>query len=106
MYFMHVTRLRRTKVNDWSKDAKWKRVGNYIREDILMGIDGISRKMLLGAGLSVPQIQALLEQVKLDLRNPNIRCCLPLCVLPPVLGTRLSCLFSFLLFSLHFWGGC
>lgn len=44
------------KMNDWSKGTEWRHVGRYIREDILMGMDGISRKMLLGAGLSVPEI--------------------------------------------------
>lgn len=94
---MRVPRLTRTKVNDWPTDAKWRRVGRYIQADILMGINGISHKMLLGAGLSVPKIQTFLEQVKQDLRNPNIRCCLPLYVSVPCPMPLSLLLFSFLL---------
>ncbi|KAH6646103.1 hypothetical protein BKA67DRAFT_583241 [Truncatella angustata] len=37
--------------NEWPEDLKWKTVGAFVARNLLIGLDGISRKMLQGVGM-------------------------------------------------------
>ncbi|KAI1840944.1 hypothetical protein JX266_012880 [Neoarthrinium moseri] len=63
--------------NVWPRDRKWKRVGAYLSRDLLIGLDGISRKMLVAAGLSPSEIATLLTNVRKELVNTQIRWSFP-----------------------------
>ncbi|KAK6066462.1 methyltransferase domain-containing protein [Seiridium cupressi] len=56
--------------NEWPADPKWKTVGSFVARDLLMGLDGISRKMLQGAGMSPDEIAHFLAAVRGDIVSP------------------------------------
>ncbi|KAK9780921.1 hypothetical protein SCAR479_02107 [Seiridium cardinale] len=63
--------------NEWPADPKWKTVGSFVARDLLMGLDGISRKMLQGAGMSPDEIARFLAAVRGDIVSPSIHWCFP-----------------------------
>lgn len=70
--------LTTTTANMWPRERRWNLVGRFTMEDLCMGIDGVSRRLLTAAGLLPAQIYELLALVRADVRNTNIHAYLPL----------------------------
>lgn len=61
----------------WAKDPKFKKLGAYFLEDMKVVIPTV-RKFLQLSGLSELEIDKLLVQAQLDIRNPNIHWFMPM----------------------------
>lgn len=55
--------------NPWPKDKRFKEIGLWQLKNLLAGLDGISARILRAAGLSEDEANALVSQVKENLRN-------------------------------------
>ncbi|KAK7980457.1 hypothetical protein PG989_012914 [Apiospora arundinis] len=63
--------------SSWPREKRWNLVGKYMTEDLYMGLDGISRRLLTAAGLHTAQINEFLPLVRADIRNTNIHAYIP-----------------------------
>ncbi|KAK8039368.1 S-adenosyl-L-methionine-dependent methyltransferase [Apiospora rasikravindrae] len=64
-------------LNGWPREPKWNLIGRYVQEDLCMGLDGMSRRLLIAAGLQEAQIEELMSLARNDVRNTNIHGYLP-----------------------------
>lgn len=56
----------------WAKGRYFKTVAAYFQEDMLVGLEGMSLKVLGVLGMTPDQIREFVEEVKNDFRNTNI----------------------------------
>jgi len=63
--------------SSWPRDRKLKEVGMFLQQVMLSGVDSY-RKLFIGTGLSAPQVDELIFNVKKDLKNRAIHWYTPL----------------------------
>ncbi|KAI0159930.1 S-adenosyl-L-methionine-dependent methyltransferase [Hypoxylon sp. FL1284] len=56
----------------WAKGAYFKTVAAWFQEDMLVGIEAMSLKVLGGLGMDPDQVRDFVEEVRKDLRDTNI----------------------------------
>ena len=63
--------------NPWAKGKYFKDVAMYFQENTLSGLEGISLKVIGALGWSIEEIQALLEEVRKDVKDISIHAFMP-----------------------------
>ncbi|KAH8662497.1 S-adenosyl-L-methionine-dependent methyltransferase [Xylariales sp. PMI_506] len=58
-------------IGEWSSDPKLKLVGRYCLQNTLEGLHGVGWKMLRLAGMSGDEIEDLIDQCRVELRDPR-----------------------------------
>ncbi|KAI1390645.1 S-adenosyl-L-methionine-dependent methyltransferase [Hypoxylon trugodes] len=56
----------------WAKGLYFKTVATYFQEDMLMGLEGVSLKVLAGLGMSPEEVREFAEEVKKDFKDTSI----------------------------------
>jgi hypothetical protein len=60
-------------VGTWATGSKMKRIGAWMREDMLAGIEGGSMGMMVkGLGMTVEEVESFLVDVRKDLNSNKI----------------------------------
>jgi hypothetical protein len=64
--------------NPWAKGDYFKKLGLLFREDLLIGLEGISLKVMGLMGWAPEDIQAFLTGLRKDIQDPAIHAFLPM----------------------------
>ncbi|KAK8044233.1 hypothetical protein PG993_004257 [Apiospora rasikravindrae] len=61
----------------WAKSPRLKLAGRYFEREVYDSVKGLSFGMLRAAGLSAEEIEAMVDQIRVDLLNPHIHTYVP-----------------------------
>jgi hypothetical protein len=65
-------------LNPWAKGKYFKQIGQWFGEDLLIGLEGISLKVMGLVGWEVEDIKVFLEGLRKDIVDPKIHAYMPL----------------------------
>jgi metalloendopeptidase OMA1, mitochondrial len=72
------TRLIKWPINPWPKDPEMKLLGKMTAINVLQGLEGFSFRPLMGfLGKTREEVEALLEEVRSEIKDPKIHAYLP-----------------------------
>jgi hypothetical protein len=64
--------------NTWAKGRYFKQLGMYVQEDLLIGLEGMSLKVMGVIGWSAEQVWPFLEEVRKDIKDTSIHAYIPM----------------------------
>lgn len=67
-------------VGRWPQDPKYKEVGMWMAQNVVLGLDG-TVKMLVAGGMSTADVRVLVEQVKSELQSGHVHAYCPFYVI-------------------------
>lgn len=81
--FINVSsRFIRSPIGTWPRDSRMRQAGLFSVVGLLDGLSGLSQRVFTnGLGWSIEEMEVLLMQVRVDLRNRKIHSYWPLCVI-------------------------